>query len=367
MGNSVLTSAPPPALSQGAPTEIPFQRLLGQQEVIVPPSGVAFTVPPSYRARENSTELLLEEYIRLRTFLEDAKQIGPNTPVAGDSSYITLDLKTGGQLQLWSNCFIKGKLPELTYWVNLFKVKAESTPSLVGMVGSKAGIAQQDSTSGKRFTISSLTNPLQISFGVSGPTASQPLATVRFSRPAQDSPHQAVDGGRAGSVSGSPSRSSGSSVTAPGGTLTSGTSSPSTPTASSSGTSRVGTLSGSSSRPSNTSSASGGASSVGTGAAPGGPSTIGTGGTGDDSLSCAQIHLGRPTEVTIAGGDPNLANGEADYIPVFGGVLRSAWNTITAVIGPVSVGQGNPNAATSDSPQNILEGSDYRMIGAVGM
>jgi hypothetical protein len=359
--------SPPQALCQSAPTEIPFPRLLEQKEVIIPPSGLVFTVPPRYRAREDNTGLPLEEYVRLRTFLEDAKQIGPNTPLAGDSSYITLDLRTGGQLQLWSDGFIKGKLPELTYWVNLFKIKADSTPLLVGMVGLKSGISQQDSAGGKKFTISSLTTPLQVSFSVSAYTASQPLATVRFSRPLQDSPSQAANVGRAGSMAGTSPSSSGSSGAAPGGTWASSTSSPSVSTASSSSTSAGGTLPGSSTRLSTTSGASNGAASGGAGGAPGGPGTIGTGGTGDDSLSCAQIHLGRPTEATIAGGDPNLANSEADYIPVFGGFLRSAWNTVTAVIGPVSVGQGNPNAVTSDSPQNILEGADYRQAGTAGM
>lgn len=351
--------------SQTHPQEIPFQLLQQHSQIVIPDGGLKFTVPKDSIVREVTTGLSLKEYSQLRTFLEDAHPIGTTTPITGNSSAVTLSLKAGGELQIWADGLIKGKLPNLKYWVNLFKVSPNSAPQLIALVAKQRGVSRNDSTAGEVFTFSASAAPLALEVGSLSPSATASLSRISLVTSNTNNSMEKGGGaqdsnssGNLGSAVGSQpmgastlgsrtfSGASTGSLSIAGGTTGSGGGSTTPVAGSFGGTSGSGASAG--------------------GEMPGDPGTIGGGDTGEPN-SCAQIHLGKPTEVTVAGGDANMATSDADYIPVFGGVIRSAWNTVTAMIGPVAVGQTNPNAVASDSKQTALEGGNYAMTEAAGM
>lgn len=372
----------PHARADTPPKEISFTELLAQQTVTVPSEGARFTVPSGYQLRESSTGLTVTEYSKLVTFLADAKPIGPTTAVSGNS--ITMDLRSGGRLEIAADGVIRGMLPELTYWVTLFRVSPASTPTLVGLIGRKPEISAVSVGSSSTVTVSSATQSLsfnvtQLSSGASvssGASATPVQITFINQRAAAQSPGP---GGVVSSTGGAPLASSARKSEA-----------------SSSGASSTLTMNSPIGMGNNPSAASGGSSGPGGGAVGGGPAGSfpggaptgggtpggggggvgpgtppGDGGGGDNGApGCtaeARIVMGPPSSASISPADPTNASADSQNIPFLGGVIRAALGTASVVIGSLRVGAVTTLAATSDSPETILQGAAYADASAVGL
>jgi hypothetical protein len=348
----------PHALADTPPKEISFTELLAQQTVTVPSEGARFTVPSGYQLRESSTGLTVTEYSKLVTILADAKPIGPTTAVSGNS--ITMDLSSGGRLEIATDGVIRGMLPELTYWVTLFRVSPASTPTLVGLIGRKPEISTVSAGSSYTVTVSSPTQPL--SFGVaqlpsSAFAKSGQITFVNLQAAAQSPDQYGLASSAASSalainslsgMGSSPSAASGGS-SGSGGGAQGGAPSGSYPGGGPTG---------------------GGTPGGGGGSGPGTPPDGGGGGgSGGGPPPCgeARIVMGPPSSASISPADPTNASADSQDIPFLGGVIRAALGTASVVIGSLRVGAVTTLAVTSDSPQTILHGASYADAFAVGL